>query len=359
MKNDPKCFTLSVGDGANDVNMIQSASIGVGIMGKEGNQAASFSDYALPNFKGLRRLLFWHGRRFGNRAIPFLGLNLFKSILYVAPNLFMNMTNGFSGLSTNVGMYNALFNALNTVLACAGFLLLDQDISFNQDRYVEDAPPLNAPEMNKSEELHAPSFNCKKSLFRNFGQKLSSDIFDRKKMLEEKGVAMNSDGSTNNIGQYIYYTREVVSKSLIFYYCCSLIWAYLSGLFCTFVCLYGFGEILGPDGQTNGFYNQGALMIIANMVSHHIMVLLETRNIDVWIMGWYVFSFGTLFLNIWMNDQLIDEYYPNQWTMMMGNPLFYLVLIIQVFVILAPRLMELCLDYIVFYPEFTKIKAKK
>lgn len=50
MKTDPGCYTLAIGDGANDVNMIQSASIGVGIMGKEGNQAAAFSDYAIPNF---------------------------------------------------------------------------------------------------------------------------------------------------------------------------------------------------------------------------------------------------------------------------------------------------------------------
>jgi P-type E1-E2 ATPase len=45
-----KGFTCAIGDGGNDVNMIQSASIGVGIMGKEGNQAAQFSDYAIPNF---------------------------------------------------------------------------------------------------------------------------------------------------------------------------------------------------------------------------------------------------------------------------------------------------------------------
>lgn len=37
MKHEPQSFSLAVGDGANDVNMIQSASIGVGIMGKEGN----------------------------------------------------------------------------------------------------------------------------------------------------------------------------------------------------------------------------------------------------------------------------------------------------------------------------------
>lgn len=57
--------TLAIGDGANDINMIQSAHIGFGIMGKEGNQASSFADYAVPRFKDLRRALFWHGSSFG------------------------------------------------------------------------------------------------------------------------------------------------------------------------------------------------------------------------------------------------------------------------------------------------------
>lgn len=57
-------MTLAIGDGANDVNMIQSAHIGVGIKGKEGNQASMFADYSIPEFRGLRRLLFWHGRNF-------------------------------------------------------------------------------------------------------------------------------------------------------------------------------------------------------------------------------------------------------------------------------------------------------
>jgi P-type E1-E2 ATPase len=39
---------MAIGDGANDVNMIQTAHIGIGIQGKEGNQAASFADYAIP-----------------------------------------------------------------------------------------------------------------------------------------------------------------------------------------------------------------------------------------------------------------------------------------------------------------------
>ena len=55
-------FTLAIGDGANDVNMIQNAAIGVGIMGQEGNHAAKFADFAVPKFKDLNRILFWYGR---------------------------------------------------------------------------------------------------------------------------------------------------------------------------------------------------------------------------------------------------------------------------------------------------------
>jgi P-type E1-E2 ATPase len=58
---DKNKITLSIGDGANDVNMIESAHVGIGIMGKEGNQAASFSDFAINQFSDLRRLMFWHG----------------------------------------------------------------------------------------------------------------------------------------------------------------------------------------------------------------------------------------------------------------------------------------------------------
>lgn len=53
---------LAIGDGANDVNMIQEGDIGVGIFGLEGMQAANSSDFAIPEFKALDKLLFVHGR---------------------------------------------------------------------------------------------------------------------------------------------------------------------------------------------------------------------------------------------------------------------------------------------------------
>jgi len=53
---------LGIGDGGNDVGMIQEADIGVGIVGKEGKQAANASDFSITKFKYLTDLVLWHGR---------------------------------------------------------------------------------------------------------------------------------------------------------------------------------------------------------------------------------------------------------------------------------------------------------
>ncbi len=78
-------MTLAIGDGGNDVNMIQKAHIGIGIMGKEGNQAASFADYAIGQFKDLRRLVFWHGRMTGVKTANYTNWFMYKSILFAVP----------------------------------------------------------------------------------------------------------------------------------------------------------------------------------------------------------------------------------------------------------------------------------
>ena len=55
-------MTLAIGDGANDVAMIQEANVGCGLMGLEGSQAAMSADYAFGQFRFLTRLLIVHGR---------------------------------------------------------------------------------------------------------------------------------------------------------------------------------------------------------------------------------------------------------------------------------------------------------
>ncbi|KZT54419.1 phospholipid-translocating P-type ATPase [Calocera cornea HHB12733] len=61
VKDGMGAMCLAIGDGANDVSMIQAADIGVGITGEEGLQAVNSSDYAIAQFRFLTRLLFVHG----------------------------------------------------------------------------------------------------------------------------------------------------------------------------------------------------------------------------------------------------------------------------------------------------------
>ena len=147
----------------------------------------------------------------------------------------------YSGGSYNRGFYNALFNVLNTTLVSAGFLLHDQDIAFDQDKYVHDAEAVESRDDNASHfdnlipgnrQSQNQTCSSKMQLFRKKFHQYTENIFDRKKKLSMKGVAMNSDGSTNNMASYIHYSRTVISKSVIFYYVISLAWAYFCGFFC-------------------------------------------------------------------------------------------------------------------------------
>jgi phospholipid-translocating ATPase len=62
VKEGRNAMTLSIGDGANDVAMIQEANIGCGLFGLEGSQAAMSADYAFGQFRFLTKLLLVHGR---------------------------------------------------------------------------------------------------------------------------------------------------------------------------------------------------------------------------------------------------------------------------------------------------------
>jgi phospholipid-translocating ATPase len=57
-----------IGDGGNDVSMIQAADVGVGIVGKEGKQASLAADFSILQFRYLTKLLVWHGRNSYKRS---------------------------------------------------------------------------------------------------------------------------------------------------------------------------------------------------------------------------------------------------------------------------------------------------
>nr|CCA16542.1 hypothetical protein SELMODRAFT_168751 [Albugo laibachii Nc14] len=135
----PSARTLSIGDGANDVPMIQEAHIGVGISGQEGLQAVNSSDYAIAQFRFLERLILVHGRR-NYKRLSTLALYIFyKNILLTMSQFLYAFLNGFSGqkffLEAGVQIYNIVLTSLPVILLS----VLDQDVA---DRFALNHPPL-------------------------------------------------------------------------------------------------------------------------------------------------------------------------------------------------------------------------
>jgi phospholipid-translocating ATPase len=82
VKKGLKVMTLAIGDGANDVSMIQEANVGIGISGVEGRQAVMASDYSIAQFRFLRKLLLVHGRWSYLRTAEMIMGFFFKNIVW-------------------------------------------------------------------------------------------------------------------------------------------------------------------------------------------------------------------------------------------------------------------------------------
>jgi hypothetical protein len=117
---DPAARTLAIGDGANDVRMIQTAHVGVGISGLEGREAVNSSDYAIGQFRFLRRLLLVHGRYNYLRITKCCDYMFYKNIIFNAALCWYAYFTEWSGTmwyQTWYGnMYSMCYSALPVVL---------------------------------------------------------------------------------------------------------------------------------------------------------------------------------------------------------------------------------------------------
>jgi phospholipid-transporting ATPase len=93
----PEKTTLAIGDGANDVNMITAAHIGVGISGLEGQQAVRAADYGIGKFKFLKNLLYCHGREAYRRNSYAISYMFYKNIMETFPIFVFGIRSIFSG----------------------------------------------------------------------------------------------------------------------------------------------------------------------------------------------------------------------------------------------------------------------
>lgn len=116
-----------IGDGGNDVSMIQAADVGIGIVGKEGRQASLAADFSISQFHHLTKLLVWHGRNSYKRSAKLAQFVMHRGLIVSACQAMYNIASHFDpkGLFINwllVGYATVYTNA--PVIS----LVLDRDV---------------------------------------------------------------------------------------------------------------------------------------------------------------------------------------------------------------------------------------
>ena len=126
--NSRDAVTLAIGDGANDVSMIQSAHVGVGISGQEGLQAAMSADFSIAQFRFLKKLVLVHGRWSYSRN-SFMILNFYlKSLVFSLVVFWFQFDSGFSAGVIYEFTYMLFYNQFFTVAPIMILAAFDQDL---------------------------------------------------------------------------------------------------------------------------------------------------------------------------------------------------------------------------------------
>jgi len=122
--------TLAIGDGANDVAMIQEAHIGVGIKGEEGLQAVNSSDFAIAQFRYLQHLMLKHGRYNYIRMSNLICYMFYKNVFMSIAQFWFNFNCGFSGQKYYeeglIQLYNLAFTSFPILLLA----VYDRDVCY-------------------------------------------------------------------------------------------------------------------------------------------------------------------------------------------------------------------------------------
>jgi phospholipid-translocating ATPase len=113
-----------IGDGGNDVSMIQAADVGIGIVGKEGRQASLAADFSITQFHHLTKLLVWHGRNSYKRSAKLAQFIMHRGLIisvcqtmysiaghFDPKGLFINwLMIGYATVYTNAPVFSLVFD---------------------------------------------------------------------------------------------------------------------------------------------------------------------------------------------------------------------------------------------------------
>lgn len=116
-----------IGDGGNDVSMIQCADVGVGIVGKEGKQASLSADFSIDQFHFLLKLLLWHGRNSYKNLAKLLQFIIHRGLIILVAQAIYSISSKFEPLALYQGWLMVGYSTLYT-MAPVFSLTLDKDI---------------------------------------------------------------------------------------------------------------------------------------------------------------------------------------------------------------------------------------
>ncbi|GAV84815.1 E1-E2_ATPase domain-containing protein/HAD domain-containing protein [Cephalotus follicularis] len=129
VKNRTADMTLAIGDGANDVSMIQMADVGIGISGQEGRQAVMASDFAMGQFRFLVPLLFLHGHWNYQRMGYMILYNFYRNAVFVLVLFWYTLFTCFTLTTAITEWSSVLYSVIYTAVPTIVVGILDKDLS--------------------------------------------------------------------------------------------------------------------------------------------------------------------------------------------------------------------------------------
>ncbi|CAD8146015.1 unnamed protein product [Paramecium octaurelia] len=291
VKNSLGKITLAVGDGANDVNMIQEAHIGIGIYGQEGMRAVQASNYAIGQFKCLWKLVLYHGRQNYIRISEMILYFFYKNIIFTIPQFYFAFFCGHTGTSVFDQFFVSFYNTVFTFLPVVIRAIFDEDVFYTSKR--------------------------KQTLL---GSRRIKEGEQENDILRQNYPLLYYIGQRNTV-----FTSEKFFK-----------WFFI-GVFQGLACFFSFyfelndTTFIKPTGLNNDFWFFSMSMSTAIMI---LVTLKLALNTQFWtIITWVAYlgtSLGTYFAYMWVSNIIPQSSIYGTTRMLFSSSAFYLSLALSV-----------------------------
>ena len=213
MKKRTGQVTLGIGDGGNDVIMIQNSDVGIGIIGKEGQQAARAADYVLSEFKYLKRLCCVHGVDSVSRSWTISNYSFYKSIIFCVLQTSYAMFSSYSGVS--------LFNSMQVTLY--NIFLFIPIVSMVTKRGYDEWDLLNRPSGYRYYNDTDPQNKQTLFSFREFIQWIAMGIVQAL-IVNLVGALIEGTGAYDSITNTVFFSNLLSQDLLIFLLLPNITW---------------------------------------------------------------------------------------------------------------------------------------